>query len=151
VLGVAPQLGGQVVGVDDQLELLGGGGRAHHRGDPGDQGIAREVHLFELELAGLDLGQVQDVVDDLQQVVGGHVDALQAVALARVLEVALDQVGQADDGVHRGADLVAHVGQEGALGAGGGFGLVGPLGQGLVGGRAPARSASGARRRSPPR
>jgi hypothetical protein len=41
--------------------------------------------------------------------------------------VALEQVGHADDGVHRGADLVAHVGQEGALG------LVGRLG-GLLGG-----------------
>ena len=33
------------------------------------------------------------------------------------------QAGHADDGVHRRADLVAHVGQEGALGPRGGFGF----------------------------
>jgi hypothetical protein len=38
-------------------------------------------------------------------------------------------VRQADDGVHRGADLVAHGGQEGALGAVGALGLVAGGGQ----------------------
>jgi hypothetical protein len=33
------------------------------------------------------------------------------------------QVGQTDDGIHGGADLVAHVGQKIALGLGGGLGL----------------------------
>jgi hypothetical protein len=37
---------------------------------------------------------------------------------------ALHQVGEANDGVHRRADLVAHVGQKGALGHVGGFGLL---------------------------
>jgi hypothetical protein len=33
------------------------------------------------------------------------------------------QAGEAEDGVHRGADLVADIGQEVALGAGGRFGV----------------------------
>ena len=41
-------------------------------------------------------------------------------------------MGQADDGVQRGADLVAHVGQELTLGLGGGFGQL--LGAGEFGG-----------------
>ena len=35
-----------------------------------------EVHLLELELAGLDLGEVEDVVDDAQQGAAGALDAL---------------------------------------------------------------------------
>ena len=40
------------------------------------------------------------------------------------------QAAHADDGVHRGADLVAHLGQEGALGLGGGLGGLLGLAQG---------------------
>ncbi len=73
--------------------------------------------LLELELAGLDLRQVEDVVDHLQQVPRGVADLARARSrCSRVVRVAAQQVGQADDGVHRRADLVAHVGQEGALG-----------------------------------
>ena len=50
---------------------------------------------------------------------------VELLALVRVGGVAADQVGQPDDRVHGRADLVAHVGQEGALG------LVGFVGHGL--------------------
>jgi hypothetical protein len=43
--------------------------------------------------------------------------------------IQVQQVGKADDGVHRRADLVAHVGQEGALGLVGGLGVLLGLGQ----------------------
>ena len=56
---------------------------------------------------------------------GGVGDLVQAVDAAPASRgVAAQQVRQADDGVHRRADLVAHVGQEGALGAVGGLGAV---------------------------
>ena len=48
------------------------------------------------------------------------------VALLGAERCVEQQAAHADDGVHRGADLVAHHRQEGALGLGGGFG--GPLG-----------------------
>ena len=65
-----------------------------------------------------------------QQVLGrvfGHL--LQALLLLGLDGVALQQVGQADDGVHRRADLVAHVGQEGALGQVGRLRSLGGLGE----------------------
>jgi hypothetical protein len=52
----------------------------------------------------------------------GHL--AQALVLLGVAGVALGEVGEADDGIHRRADFMAHVGQEGALGAVGRFGLV---------------------------
>ena len=63
-----------------------------------------------------------------QRMVGRAVE-LGEVGALRAAGVAPHQVGQADDGVHRRADLVAHVGQELALGTGGGPGLVTGAGQ----------------------
>ena len=84
------------------------------------QGVPEiEGRLFHLQLAGLDLREVQDVVDEGQEgfrrvLDGGQVFAL----LARELGVQR-QLRHPHDGVHGRADLVAHVGQEVALGAGG--------------------------------
>ncbi len=81
-----------------------------------------EWRLLEGELAGFDLGQVEDVVDDAQQVPGGGVDLFQALGLFEGGGFPLHDVRHAEDGVHRRADFVAHVGEEGALGPVGGFG-----------------------------
>ena len=77
-----------------------------------------EVHPLHGQLAGFDLGKVEDVVDDAEQRLRGAMDLLHVVALLGVELGLQGQVGHADDGVHRRADLVAHVGQEIALGAG---------------------------------
>ena len=55
---------------------------------------------------------------------GGIGHFAQAFALLRILRIALGNVGQPHDGVHRRADFVAHIGQESALGAVGRFRLV---------------------------
>ena len=47
---------------------------------------------------------------------GGRADLLHPVGLPGFGDVPVEQVRQADDGVHRGADFMAHVGQEGAFG-----------------------------------
>jgi hypothetical protein len=78
---------------------------------------------FQFQLARFDLGEVQHVVDDLQQALAGAADLAEVVQrLRRQVEVRA-QAGEAEDGVHRGADLVADIGQEVALGAGGRFGV----------------------------
>ena len=83
-----------------------------------DQVGDAEVLGQELHLAGLDLREVEDVVDDRQQVLAGPVDLLQVGR--RVLGdllggQLLEQLAVADDGVQGRAQLVAHVGQERAL------------------------------------
>ena len=89
------------------VRLLGG-----ERGDRADDLVEPEVGGLDVELAGLDLGEVEDVVDDAEQRRAGVVDLADVVALLR-RELGLErEVRQADDGVHRRADFVAHVRQE---------------------------------------
>jgi hypothetical protein len=75
-----------------------------------------ELHLLELDLSSLQFRRIEDVVDDREE-------GLRAVAqhggepalLGR--DVGLEQQRvHAEDAVHRRADLVAHVGEEFALG-----------------------------------
>ena len=68
-----------------------------------------------IELAGLDLGEVEDVVDHREQRLGRAAHRLRVLALLRVQMGVEQEAGHADDAVHRRADLVAHVGEELAL------------------------------------
>ncbi|MCY1349030.1 hypothetical protein D9M69_352000 [compost metagenome] len=103
------------VDVEQQGQALGRGLVA----DQPDQVLQHLVEIegdaFEAQLAGLDLGEVEDVVEQTEQVLAGQLDLVQVTALARIEIAVEDQVGHADDGVHRRADLVADVGQEIAL------------------------------------
>ena len=72
--------------------------------------------MFQFQLADFNLGQVENVVEDRQQMAGGDIDLAQLLLLLGIVQAALQQVSQSDDGVHRGADFVAHVGQKCAFG-----------------------------------
>lgn len=67
---------------------------------------------LEVEHASLDLREVEDVVDDVQQPIGGAADGFDEVALLVGQLRVHQQRSHADDGVHRRADLVAGVGEE---------------------------------------
>ncbi len=71
---------------------------------------------FEFELAGFDLGEIQNVVDHGQQRGGAVAHGLRIVELHGVERRFQQQLDHADDAVHRRANLVAHVGEEFALG-----------------------------------
>ena len=75
-----------------------------------------EVQGLDLEFAGLDLGEVEDVVDDREQRLGAALHREREVALLRVKVRVEEQRRHPDDAVHGRADLVAHVGEELALG-----------------------------------
>ena len=104
-----------------------------------------EVDLaeFEPELARLDLGEIENVVDDGQQAFGARLDDLPHPLLLRVERRSQEQPGHADDAVHRGADLVAHAREEFGLGARGLDRLVPGVGHVLLGGAARRRHPSG--------
>ena len=88
----------------------------------GPRGTTRVHHLLhrvvgerQLELAGLDLGQVEHVVDQAEQMlaVGPAPDrARRAFVGALAVEPVEHELGEAEDRVERRAQLVAHVGQE---------------------------------------
>ena len=67
--------------VTDQLQPLGVG--AHGKGAQGvpDRRPQPEIGGGQLQLAGLDLGEVEQIIDDAQQVVGGGFHSLQALPL----------------------------------------------------------------------
>ena len=81
-----------------------------------------EFDVLQFEPAGLDLRQVEDVVEDGQQGLARLAHHLQAVALHGGEFVRRHGLGHAQHAVQGCADLVAHGGQEGALGPIGGLG-----------------------------
>ena len=77
---------------------------------------------LEAQLAGLDLREVENVVDDGEQRVGRALDGRGEAALARIELGIEQQLGHAEHAVHRRADLVRHAREEFALGAARGLG-----------------------------
>src|SRR5262249_8019116 len=72
----------------------------------------------ESELAGLDLGDVKDGVDEAQQMLAVGADAGEGIERflgQRAIESLLDEFGIPENGRERGPELVAHVGHELAL------------------------------------
>ena len=83
-----------------------------------------ERAAIEREFARFDLREVEDVVDHREQGLARVPDRLEELPLLDRKMALQDQFRHADDRVQWRADLVAHVGQERALGATGGFGSV---------------------------
>ena len=78
--------------------------------------IEIELHLLKLEPAGPDLGEAEDVVDDVEHHLPGAAYLFHQLALVRADAGLEEKLGEADYPVHRCADLVTHVGHELALG-----------------------------------
>ena len=95
-----------------QVEVLGAGVLGEHVDGRVDRLGEVELGALELELAGLDLRQVEDVVDDRQQRVARRAHHRRVAALLLVELGVEQQLRHPDHAVHRRADLVAHVGQE---------------------------------------
>ena len=76
-----------------------------------------EVDRLQLHAAGLDFGEIEDVVDDREQRLAALGEREREVALLSVERRGKEEIRHADHAVHGRADLVAHVGEEGALGA----------------------------------
>src|SRR5512134_3713575 len=78
-----------------------------------------EFNRLQLNMAGLDLRKVQNVVNQLKKAATGTPEDPEVLSLVRRQLCIPEQIGHADDGVHRSADLMADSGQKLA------FGLVG--------------------------
>ena len=120
---------GRGVHIQAQLQALGPGLEAQHRLHILHHGQQIEVQGLEDQLPGLDLGEVEDVVDEGQQGLAAGADGLGILPLLIAQGRVQEEPGHANDAVHGGADLVAHVGQELALKPRGCHGPVPGLGQ----------------------
>ena len=96
----------------DEREPPLGGGAGEDADGPVEDVAGVDLGGLELQPAGLDLRQVEDVVDDAEQGAAGAAQALGEPQLVLVEGGAEQQLGEPDDPVHRGADLVAHRRQE---------------------------------------
>ena len=85
--------------------------------------VQPEFDLLDLQLARLDLGQIENVVDQAQQQIRRALRLRQLVMQIGRQFMFERQIQHADDRIHRRANFVAHVGQEFRLHARGGFGL----------------------------
>jgi len=74
-------------------------------------------------LIGLDLGKIEDVVDDGQKSFPAGPDGFGEHALIRGKPGVEEQAGHADDPVHGRSDFMAHGGEKSAFGPVGRFGL----------------------------
>ncbi len=83
------------------------------------EGSEIELRGLEVELARLDLRDVEDVVDDAQEQLARLTRHRGVVPLPRVELGEQEQLGHAEHAVHRRAQLVAHAGEELALRAAG--------------------------------
>ena len=80
-----------------------------------------EWRLFQIDFAGLDLREVENVVDDVQQGFSGQLDRLQVLSLLARQVRLQREIGHSDDAVQRSADFMAHIGKKFALRAAAGL------------------------------
>ena len=93
---------------------------------------------LDLHLAGFDLGHVEQIVDQAEQMRARRMDVAGIFVVARrprpgPKHSCRDDLGKAENGVQRRAQLVAHIGEKRRLGGIGGLGLE-ALAQRLVAG-----------------
>ncbi len=88
--------------------------------DLADQSRNLDPLRIGVHAPGLDLGKVEHIVDETQEVAGIGLDLAeiaQQARFAKILDLLLEHLAVSDDGGEGGAELVTHIGQEGALGA----------------------------------
>ena len=106
----------------------------HQRSQFRDAAKRRIGDSLDLQLSGLDLREIENVVDDVQQIVGVPSNRLGGLDTLSIVNIVPENIGVAEDGGHGRADFMAHVCQEFTLHAIGRFGfLVGFL-EGFVAG-----------------
>ncbi len=89
-----------------------------------------EHRAHKLEASGLELGEIEDVVEHDEQALRRLLQGLGVAPLGQVERTVEQKLGNGDHRAHGGAQLVAHHGKQIGLGAVRGFGLLAqaPLG-----------------------
>ena len=105
-----------VLHVDIEIQLLS----VDHSMDHGPQVVqqVRQVHglFIQLHAAASNAAHVQNVVDEAEQMGAGGADLREIILhLLGAVHMGLGKGGEADDGVHGGADVVGHAVEEHGL------------------------------------
>ncbi len=119
-IGVADHSIGDVRGdAAGEFQPLAMGAFGKSSDSPFDSFAKSERYRIQHQLAGLNPGEIENVIDDGQQRVCRVFDNLEILPLAGIELGVEHQLRHADNTVHRGANLVAHVGEEFAFGPAG--------------------------------
>ncbi len=130
MLAAATQrIGGGPIHMDDQSQAFAFGLWPQNGDEVGELDMEIEIDDVDRHLAGFDLGEIEDLVDQREKRATGAGHRAGHVALFAIEAGILEQVAHADDGVERRAQFMAHDRQEAALGQVGLFGLGLGLGQ----------------------
>jgi hypothetical protein len=101
---------------EHELETLLIGAKSERADGVGETLPKSEFRALDIEAARLDLGEIEDVVDDVDQSVGGAARCLDVLPLIR-REVGVErELEHSEHAIHGCPDLVAHVREELALG-----------------------------------
>ncbi len=99
--------------IEAQLQALFAGAHLHQFDNIGHDLDQVEFDGFDVDDALVDLGEVEQIIDQGQQPVGALPQHGDALLVARAQDVGqAENMRQADNGVHRGAQFVAHIGHE---------------------------------------
>ena len=101
----------------DKFQLLFSGAHGKEADRAVDQAMHVEGDLLQLDVRGLDLGEVEHIVQDREQGFGGDPHRIEIAALLRAEIGIEDDLEQPEHRVHRRANFVAHVREEARLGA----------------------------------
>ena len=114
----ADELGLNILDKNVERLLLGPELRLDNTDDAVHGLTQRDMIQVQCQLAAFNFGHVQHIVDKPQKMLAGQRDFFQAVPdLLGIVYVGGGDGRHAHNGVHGGADIVAHIGQELALGA----------------------------------
>src|SRR5262245_65652231 len=93
---------------------------AHDVAGESEESADFDLLLDQMELAGLHLGNIEDVVDHVEEMLAAFMDEPGIFAVAGFAELAehlaTENVGKADNRVQRRAQLMTHIGEELRLG-----------------------------------
>ena len=135
--GVAKHLLRQtLIDIGGDLELARLRAWREQFGDVLDHGGERERTLLKVDLAGFDLGEIEQFVDQRHQRVAGCLDRLGIGSLLGGERCIEQEVAHADDAVQGRADFMRRHGKEFRFGAVRRIGVIARLGQRALGARA---------------
>lgn len=107
--------------IRDQLDSFLGRADAERFERVADAIAQAEIYCLQFQLAGLDLREIENVVNQTEERVGGAFHHPEIFALF-ASELGIERkIGHADDAIHRGPNFVAHVREKFALRAAGRF------------------------------
>ena len=77
----------------------------------------RNIHgnRCKLDITALDAADIQHIIDERKQMLRAFSDLLQTDSCLRLQILLHGNVGKADDGIHRGSDIMGHIIQESGL------------------------------------